>query len=315
MSACRKSWATVSPCRTARPTRGYRRWSRSERARRATAARAPSDPATASRTAWTCASNGSASSPRAARAAALAAGSSWSSAASSRSMRVVTTPGTSPSVSTSRPRAPSSVTYGTAATSASRTSPGSCAANDSSVAWARVPAKPPSRTRSTRPGRAAATGEREPNVHAACSRRNDLSWYSRAASRSPGSFPGRSASAWTAEIAAIWSDPSAIARSRSRIAVAGSPGVVGDGVRRDDDRLDEGRREVAAPDQFGANRLAHAHELALRRRLPDRGSRLCPHPYSDEVPMTDAGERRSRVRFSPHGSGGAGASRSDGSRG
>ena len=233
MSACRKSWATVSPCRTARPTSGYRRWSRSERARRATAARAPSDPATASRTAWTCASNGSASSPRAARAAALAAGSSCSSVANVRSMRVVTTPGPARASRPADRAHPRAWCTAAAATSASRTRPGSCAREglQRGLSQGAGEATVEDQVDQARQGRG--TGDREPNVHAACSRRNGFSWYSRAASRSPGSFPGRSASAWTAEIAAIWSDPSAIARSSSRIAVAGSPGVVGDDDRRD----------------------------------------------------------------------------------
>ncbi len=109
--------------------------------------------------------------------------------------------GTRPSVSTSLARGP--LAGSGPARAAGRPAPWSAysAANVSSVAWASVPAKPPSSTSSMRPERASFTSGPVPNVHAAWSRRKDGPFESRASQppsggrlrgRPPGRAPQRS---------------------------------------------------------------------------------------------------------------------------
>ena len=267
MSAWRKSWATVNPSPWARPASGDRRWSRSERASRATPASGPSVRPTASRTVATWGSNGSAWSPSAARAAARAAGSSRSSAATSSSMRVVTTPGTSPSVSASRPRAPSSVAYGRAATSASRTGAGSWAANDSSVAWARRAgeATVEDQLDQDRQGRedrgSRPQGPRRvlPEERALLVQQRRQSLPRRRPRDGGQRVDGRDGGK---RVRPVRGREVQVPDQCRRV----TGGRSDDDVRREAIVSSRVARETVAPDPLGVNRLAHAHGLALRCR-------------------------------------------------
>ena len=182
MSACRKSWAMVSP--SARAGSGACDAARSTSASRATSPMR-SSPTAAAPSRSTTRSSG-ARWPIAAMAAIRTTSGSAASVASRRSGTVAMECRTSPSVSTRRARASGASTPrsapSTPTTNCSEVAPD----HRSSVRCASIPVNPPSTTMPRSAPIASARGRPEPSAQAACSRRKARSSDRRPTSLRPG---------------------------------------------------------------------------------------------------------------------------------
>ena len=218
MSACRKSWAMVSP--SARAGSGPREAARSTgrvgRRRRGGRRRPP--PPRAGRppvrpvARW----------PIADVAAIRTTSASVASVASRSSGAVAMECRTSPSVSTRRARASGAATP----SSAPSTPTTSCSAvapdHRSSVRWASMPVNPPSTTMPRSAPIPSARGSPEPSAQAACSRRKARSSDRRPTSIRPASPSNTWARAWVAAIAASSSSPRSACASTRMVRTPGS---------------------------------------------------------------------------------------------